>query len=121
MSLSKASFEELVADAFASIPAAYRARMRNVVLVVEDQAPSPGLLGLYEGRPLTERQASDGFVLPDRITIYRIPHVRQARNVQHLRRLVAETVWHEIAHYFGLDEAQVLRAERARTRRRYAR
>ena len=61
----------------------------------------------------------DSFAMPDRITIYRSTHLRMARNTQHLRRIVAETVWHEIAHYFGLDEEQVLRAERARTRRRY--
>ena len=119
--MTLAAFERLVEDALVGIPAAYRARMLNVVVVVEDHPPEPGLLGLYEGRPLTERGASDGFTLPDRITIYRTPHVRMARNSQHLRRIVAETVWHEIAHYFGLDEAQVLRAERARTRRRYSR
>lgn len=115
------AFERIVEDALAGIPAAYRARLRNVALVVEDQPPQPGLLGLYEGRPMTERSATDNFGMPDRITIYRAPHVRMARNTQHLRRIVAETVWHEIAHYFGLNEEQVLRAERARTRRRYSR
>lgn len=115
------TFERVVEDAIAGIPAAYRARLRNVLFVVEDLPPQPGLLGLYEGRPLTERHTSDSFTLPDRITIFRTPHVKLARNAQHLRRLVAETVWHEIAHYFGMDEAQVLRAERARTRRRYRR
>jgi predicted Zn-dependent protease with MMP-like domain len=119
--MTLAAFEQVVENALAGIPAAYRSRMRNVIVVVEDQPPEPGLLGLYEGRPLTERSTNDGFVLPDRITIFRAPHVRMARNSQHLRRIVAETVWHEIAHYFGLDEAQVLRAERARTRRRYSR
>lgn len=115
------AFERLVEDALAGIPAAYRSRMRNVAVVVQDYPPEPGLLGLYEGRPLTERHTSDSFVLPDRITIFRSSHERQARNNQHLKRLISETVWHEIAHYFGLDEAQVLRAERARTRRRYGR
>lgn len=117
--MTLSAFERLVEEALTGIPAAYRSRMRNVVLVVEDQPPQPGLMGLYEGRPLTERGTADGFTLPDRITIYRATHVRMARNAQHLRRIVAETVWHEIAHYFGLDEGQVLRAERARTRRRY--
>ena len=115
------AFERLVEEALAGIPAAYRARMRNVVLLVEDHPREAGLLGLYEGRPLTERSVSESFGLPDRITVYRSSHERLARNQQHLRRLIAETVWHEIAHYFGLDEAQVLRAERARTRRRYSR
>ncbi len=119
--MTLSAFERLVEDALAGIPAAYRSRMRNVVMVVEDQPPQPGLMGLYEGRPLTERGTADSFTLPDRITIYRSTHVRMARNAQHLRRIVEETVWHEIAHYFGLDEGQVLRAERARTRRRYGR
>ena len=115
------AFERLVEDALAGIPAAYRSRMMNVAVVVQDHPPEPGLLGLYEGRPLTERHTSDSFVLPDRITIFRSSHERMARNNQHLKRLVNETVWHEIAHYFGLNEEQVLRAERARTRRRYGR
>jgi predicted Zn-dependent protease with MMP-like domain len=119
--MTLAAFEQIVEQALANIPAAYRARMRNVAVVVEDHPPEPGLLGLYEGRPLTERHVNDGFVLPDRITIFRSSHERLARNSQHLRRMVSDTVWHEIAHYFGLDEAQVLRAERARTRRRHSR
>ena len=119
--MTLASFEQLVADALATIPGKYRVRMNNVLMVVEDHPPEPGLLGLYEGRPLTERSTSDSFSMPDRITIYRLPHERMARNAQHLRRIVTETVWHEIAHYFGLNEEQVLRAERARTRRRYSR
>ena len=119
--MTLAAFEQMVADALTQIPSSYRARMHNVVVLVEDNPPQPGLLGLYEGRPLTERSVQDGFTLPDRITIYRIPHERMSRNAQHLRRIVGETLWHEIAHYFGLDEAQVLRAERARTRRRYSR
>ena len=82
--MTLAAFEQLVEDALGGIPAAYRSRMRNVVLVVEDHPPEPGLLGLYEGRPLTERGVNDGFTMPDRITIYRMPHERMARNSQHL-------------------------------------
>ncbi len=119
--MTLAAFEQLVEQSLAGIPATYRSRMRNVLIIVEDQPPQAGLLGLYEGRPLIERSTSDNFTLPDRITIYREPHVRMARNNQHLRRIVAETLWHEIAHYFGLNEKQVLSAERARTRRRYSR
>lgn len=119
--MTRPAFERLVEDALASIPALYRSRMRNVLVIVEDYPPQPGLMGLYEGRPLTERSTTEGFTLPDRITIYRSTHVAMARNAQHLRKIVSETLWHEIAHYFGLDERQVLRAERARTRRRYPR
>ena len=99
-----------------SIPVRFRRRLDNVVFVVEDEPPRPNLLGLYQGRPLTGRSVSDAFSLPDRITIYQGPHQRMARDRAHLERLVRETVWHEVAHYFGMDEVQVRRAERRRQR-----
>src|SRR5262249_35736734 len=76
------------------------------------------LLGLYEGRPLTVRSVSDGFVMPDRITIFQGPHERLARSPEHLRELVEDTLWHEVAHYFGMDERQVRTAESRRWKRR---
>jgi predicted Zn-dependent protease with MMP-like domain len=59
---------------------------------------------------------SDGFVMPDQIVIFQGPHERLARDPLHLEKLVEETVWHEVAHYFGMDEARVRRAERRRRR-----
>jgi predicted Zn-dependent protease with MMP-like domain len=56
--------------------------------------------------------------MPDQISIYQGPHERQARDEAELEELVKETVWHEIAHYFGLNEREVLRAERRRARYR---
>jgi len=109
-------FEHLVEKGLRAIPARFRRRMDNVAIVVEQEGP-PGLLGLYHGRPLTRRSVSDGFVMPDRISIYQGPHERAARGRAHLERLVAETVWHEVAHYFGMDEREVRRAEHARRRR----
>jgi predicted Zn-dependent protease with MMP-like domain len=117
--MTRAAFERMVEDALAQVPAAFRMRMRNIILTVEDEPPQPGLLGLYEGRPLAERSVnSEGFALPDKISIYRGPHLRMARDREHLRRIVSETLWHEIGHYFGMDEQQVLRAQRRRTRAR---
>ncbi len=109
-------FELLVEKGLRAIPARFRRRMDNVAIVVEQEGP-PGLLGLYHGRPLTRRSVSDGFVMPDRITIYQGPHERAARSRAHLERLVAETVWHEVAHYFGMDEREVRRAEHVRRKR----
>jgi predicted Zn-dependent protease with MMP-like domain len=118
-------FDELVERALAKVPRRFRARMRNLAIVVETE-PSEGqlhklggsrgttLLGLYEGRPLTERSVSDGFTLPDRITLFQGPHERLARSPDQLRELVEDTVWHEVAHYFGMDERQVRAAERRR-------
>jgi predicted Zn-dependent protease with MMP-like domain len=109
-------FEALVEKGLREIPARFRRRMENVVVVVEQEGP-PGLLGLYHGLPLTHRSVSDGFVMPDRITIYQGPHERAARSRAHLARMVADTVWHEVAHYFGMDETRVRRAERMRRQR----
>ena len=121
-------FDGLVAEALARIPARFRRRMKNLALIVEAE-PSPEqlararvprggtLLGLYEGRPLTQRSVFESFAMPDRIVIFQGPHERLARSAEHLARMVDGTVWHEIAHYFGLDEAQVRAAERRRRAR----
>lgn len=111
-------FDRLVERAVARIPARFRRRLENVVFVVEPEGPDPNLLGFYHGRPLTERSVSESFRLPDRIVIFQRPHERLARSPAHLEKLVEDTVWHEVAHYFGMDEARVRRAERARAARR---
>jgi predicted Zn-dependent protease with MMP-like domain len=59
----------------------------------------------------------DSFVMPDRITIFQGPHERLASSPEHLVRLVEDTVWHEVAHFFGMDETRVRAAERRRGRR----
>ena len=124
-----ADFDELVEKALRSIPARFRSRMQNVAVIVEDE-PSPAqlkrsgvssgstLLGLYEGRPLTHRSISESFHLPDRITIFQRSHERITRDRQDLERLVEQTLWHEIAHHFGMNEREVRAAERLRRMRR---
>jgi predicted Zn-dependent protease with MMP-like domain len=109
-------FDVLVERAFKKIPRRFRRRLANVVLVVEPEPPRPNILGLYQGRPLIHRSVSEGFVLPDKITIYQGPHERAAHTPSQLAKLVEETVWHEIAHHFGLDEREVQRAESRRRR-----
>lgn len=122
-------FDAIVERAYAKIPARFRKRLSNVALVVErEPGPSalaaagvkPGgtLLGLYQGRPLTMRSVFENFSMPDRITIFQGPHERLARDEAHLARLVEDTLWHEVAHYFGMDERRVQAAERRRRRRR---
>ena len=110
-------FDALVERALRNVPRRFRQRLANVAIVVEQEPPRPDLLGLYHGRPLTQRSVSEGFTLPDQITIYQGPHERMARNLTQLEKLVAETVWHEIAHYFGLNERQVRAAEVRRRRK----
>jgi len=107
-------FDKLVENAIKAIPYRFRRRLHNVAFVVEPEPPRPNLLGLYQGRPLPHRSVFDPFALPDRITIFQGPHQRLARNRAHLQKMLIDTVWHEVAHYFGLDEARVRRAERRR-------
>ena len=115
---STQEFDRIVERGLASIDPRFRRRMRNVIVVVEPEPPQPGLLGLYQGRPLTERSVSEAFAVPDRITIYQGPHERMARSLRELERIVEDTVWHEVAHYFGMNERQVERAEKVREARR---
>jgi len=122
-------FDRLVSDAYARIPARFRKRLKNLALIVEAEPTAAQLvrghvprgntlLGLYEGRPLTRRSVFEPFAMPDKITIFQGPHERLARSDEDLPRLVADTVWHEVAHYFGMDELQVRAAEKKRRVRR---
>lgn len=115
--MNPAEFDRLVEDAIKAIPRRFRARLKNVAIIVEQEPPHPGLLGLYEGRPLPKRSVGEPFAMPDRITIFQGPHERMSYDRAQLVRLVEETVWHEIAHYFGLDEREVRRAEAVRAGR----
>lgn len=96
------------------IPPEFRSRLHNVHFVVEPESSDPNLLGLYHGIPLTNRSVYDSFTMPDRITIYQRPHERLARDPGHLARMVEDTVFHEVAHYFGMDESQVRQWEQDR-------
>jgi predicted Zn-dependent protease with MMP-like domain len=116
--LPPAEFDLLVEAALLRIPPRFRRQMKNVAIVVEAEPPHPGLLGLYQGRPLTDRSVFDAFAMPDRITIYQGPHERLSGSRAELEQMVADTVWHEIAHHFGMDERQVRSAERRRGHRR---
>jgi predicted Zn-dependent protease with MMP-like domain len=127
LSVTPEEFQRIVVRAYDLIPDEFRSRMENIALVVESE-PSAAqlargrvprgstLFGLYEGRPLTVRSVFDSFAMPDRITIFQGSHERAARDPEHLVKLVEDTVWHEVAHYFGMDEAQVRSAERVRKR-----
>ena len=103
-------FERLVDDALSSLPPDLLGYLENVQLTVEDVPPPDPtgrgdeiLLGLYQGIPRTERSAGTAF-LPDRITLFRRPLEAQARNRRELAEVVRETVVHEIAHHFGIDD-----------------
>ncbi|WP_073480252.1 metallopeptidase family protein [Streptoalloteichus hindustanus] len=106
--MTRARFEELVADALDLIPEELAAAMRNVVVLVEDRHPSdPDLLGLYEGIALTERDSQYGGVLPDRIFVFREPLLAMCEDEDEVVDEIAITVIHEVGHHFGIDDERL--------------
>lgn len=107
--ISAVHFEEIVGEALDEVPPELMDLLDNVVFLVEDESPpeEPELLGLYDGVPLTERDAGWGLGnLPDRIRLFRGPLTRMCADEDELREEVTITVIHEIAHHFGIsDEA----------------
>jgi predicted Zn-dependent protease with MMP-like domain len=98
-------FEDLVADALDAVPEELAQLMDNVAVIVEDHPPRPGLLGLYDGVPQTARaDYGVGFVMPDRIFIYRHPICAICHTEDEVVDEVLVTVVHEIAHHFGIDD-----------------
>ncbi len=103
--MSEDRFEELVSEALDLIPPQLAAAIDNVVVLVEDRdLEDPGLLGLYQGIALTERDSHYGGSLPDTITVYREAILDMCEDEQQVVDEVAITVIHEIAHYFGIEE-----------------
>jgi predicted Zn-dependent protease with MMP-like domain len=105
--LSRERFEELVGDALDRVPGELLAHLDNVVVLVEDDAPEPGLLGRYEGYALTDRGWDYSGALPDRITIYRGPILAICGTEREVVTEVTITVVHEIAHHFGIDDRRL--------------
>jgi predicted Zn-dependent protease with MMP-like domain len=99
-----ARFEEMVAEALDGLPENLGRLMRNVAVTVEHDPGPPGLLGLYEGIPLTSRTSQYAGVLPDRITIYRQAICAICRTEPEVAEQVRRTVIHEVAHHFGIDD-----------------
>jgi predicted Zn-dependent protease with MMP-like domain len=100
-------FEDEVRAALDELPPHIAAALRNVAVVVEDEHPEdPDLFGLYHGVPLTERGDEAG-LLPDTISIYRVPLEESFADHDELREEIRITVLHELGHYFGLDEERI--------------
>ena len=121
-------FERLVEDAWEAIPQQFRDRFENVGVFVQDEptreqlasarvSPGHALLGLYEGIPLDRRGHGYSMTLPDRVTIFRGPILRQAGSEQEAWETIYDTLWHELAHHLGMDEDEVREAEERRRRR----
>jgi len=117
--MDRAEFEDTVREALDDLPEEFARYLDNVQVVIEDE-PSPALLrslgmnprretlfGLYQGVPLHLRGGAFGGALPDKISIFYRPIVRAFTSPERIRRQVRRTVIHEIAHFFGLDDAAI--------------
>lgn len=112
--VTRARFEKLVWQAVERLPAFFKERLQNVIIVITDRPdpPDDSLLGLYQGVPLTERSVFSDQIQPDMIYIFQKNIEALANgNDDEIRRQVRITVMHEIGHHFGLDEDQLAALE----------
>ena len=111
-------FEKIVAWAIDDLPKKYIDNLSNVAITIQDEpsleqrrkqrlGPHQTLFGLYEGIPRTARNNGYTLVLPDKITIFKDPIERFSNSIQELMARVHNTVWHEIAHHYGLDHDRI--------------
>ena len=109
VTMSDERFEQLVDRALDKIPPELAALVHNCVLVIEARAAAPDgdLLGYYDGIPLSERDSQYGGVLPDRIVIFRDAILELCESEMEVVDEVRITVWHEVAHYFGIDDERL--------------
>ena len=126
--MQRKEFEKLVAEGFERLPKWVREKINNVALLVEEDPSQEDrkaegleddetLLGLYKGVPLSARgeMYGVGMTLPDTITLYQLPIEEAAEeDSKDVRDVVAETIWHEFAHHFGMDEGEVREREKKR-------
>ena len=108
--MQHAEFEEVVRTAVAELPDWVHESLHNIEILILDEADEhldpggEGLLGLYTGVPLPERDANHAGELPDVIYVFRVPHLEMGLPPDGLREEIEKTVIHEIAHYFGIDD-----------------
>ncbi|HVV25824.1 MAG TPA: metallopeptidase family protein [Candidatus Saccharimonadales bacterium] len=115
--VSDEQFQQLINQALESLPGEHAQNIKNVAILYEE-LPTPAqrqklalrhdqtLLGLYEGVPLSQRQGLTR-VLPDKITLFKLPLESQAGTEKELQEQIRHTLWHEIAHYYGLDHDKI--------------
>jgi len=111
-------FDDLITRAMDELPQKYITGLENVAIIIEDN-PSPEqiqkmnldnqhlLLGLYEGIPLTKRGSGYNFVLPDKITLFKNQIIAVSVGKEDIFQHVKRTLWHEMAHYYGLDHERI--------------
>ena len=116
--LSDEEFDRLITRAMDELPQKYIEGLDNVAIVYADEPTDEQkikmkldnhhlLLGLYEGIPLTQRGGGYTFVLPDKITLFKNQILATVRDEAELFERIKRTLWHEIAHYYGLNHARI--------------
>ena len=114
-------FQELIDQALGELPGEHVKNIKNVAILYEDVptedhrintnlSDHQTLLGLYEGVPLTKRQGITQ-ILPDKITLFKRPLQWQSTSEEDLKENIKHTLWHEIAHYYGLDHDKISELE----------
>jgi predicted Zn-dependent protease with MMP-like domain len=122
MELSEEQFTRYVEEAIDNIPDMYQEKLDNVRFIVEHQPsgsqrkalglrPCDALYGLYEGVPLTQRHGAVHSIVPDTITIFMSPMMQHFKDQKALKKQIYKTVWHEVAHFFGLNHERIHAAE----------
>lgn len=122
LEISDDDFSKLIAECMDELPEEYIKGLQNVLVTYEDEPtqeqrkkqklnPYQTLYGLYEGVPLTKRGAGYQFVLPDRITIFKLPILANSLDHESLKSQVKHTLWHEVAHFYGLDHDRIHQIE----------
>lgn len=117
-------FEKLVNEGLAQIPAKFIKKLENVAIVIEEEPNESQinksklkkdnlLFGLYEGVPQTKRGTYYS-AIPDKITIFKNQIEQYARSDEEIKKIVKNTVWHEIAHHYGFDEEELRKIEKKR-------
>ncbi|HSE29474.1 MAG TPA: metallopeptidase family protein [Candidatus Saccharimonadales bacterium] len=118
MNISDQEFEQIVTDALDELPGKYISNLSNVAIVYEDEPTedqrielklhcNETLYGLYQGIPLTKRGMGYNLVLPDKITIFKNPLIGSSHDIADLKAKAKHTLWHEIAHHFGLGHKRI--------------
>lgn len=119
--VSDDQFQALINEALSELPGEHVKNIKNVAILYEDEPtleqrqkanlkPYETLLGLYEGVPLSQRQGTTR-LLPDKITLFKKPLMARADNLAGLKEDIKHTLWHEIAHYYGLDHKRIRELE----------
>lgn len=115
-------FQQLIDQALGELPGEHVKNIKNVAILYEEVPTleqrrrlalrdDQTLLGLYEGTPLPQRQGMTR-ILPDKITLFKGPMIQQAMSLTDLKEQIKHTLWHEIAHYYGLDHDRIHELER---------